>query len=98
ADPGRSGSPLRQRADRRDRRGGTDGRRSRLGAGARACELSDRPAGQDGLRIRTASGGNVSATECGWPCHGRGSAPPPPPLSTLLSPYSAALVLSGSPE
>ena len=53
-------------------------------------------AGQDGFRTRTARGGNVSASECGCPCHGVGSAHAPPSLPRLLPPYSPASLLISS--
>src|SRR5262245_10213917 len=66
-------------------------RRSRTGG-----PRSSRPAGQDGLRTRTARGGSVSASEYGCPCHGLSSAHTPPSFPRLLPPYSPASLLISS--
>ena len=93
---GRRSGGKRSRFLQCDRSISANGRRSRPCARARAGQLSGRPAYQDGFRTRTARGGNVSATECGCPCHGLGSAHAPPSFPRLLPLYSPASLLISS--
>ena len=51
---------------------------------------------QAGISQTAASGGKVSATECGCPCHGVGSLATPPALPTSVPPYAEASELMAS--